>query len=61
MASRTAYPLMSNWSAICHTENVQDCEACEINPDYIQAIITQCHASQPFQTLTLQKKKLYNV
>jgi hypothetical protein len=38
-------------------KNVQDCEAREINPAYLQAVAQQREASQPSEVLSAKKKQ----
>jgi hypothetical protein len=38
-------------------ENVQDCEAREVNPAYLQAMAQQCEATRPPETLSAKKKQ----
>ncbi len=42
---------------IGQVKNVQDCEAQEINPAYLQAVAHQRHAAQPRQKLSEQKRQ----
>ncbi len=43
---------------ICSIKNVQDCEAREVNPAYLQAVAQQQEAARPRQTLSAKKKQL---
>ncbi len=38
-------------------ENVQDCEAREVNPTYLQAVAQQREAAQPREVLSAKKKQ----
>jgi hypothetical protein len=44
---------------IGQVENIQDCEARELNPTYLHAVARQQHQLKPRQQLTEQKKKFF--